>query len=148
MEFFKKIFNKGRKAIHIPTRYEQIELDRLRREECYCEYKDKEVYFYDNELTKVKVLGKYSYYDVYGTVSNIVAQKDNGEIVTVGRQILFIRKPHDWVKYLNNKEKYNYSRMQRWAADEELANTYIPTLDKTVIKAVKRDIKLNSLLNG
>lgn len=143
MEFFKKLFNMGRKAVHIPTRYEKIELDRLARHEVYCEDKDKVLYIHSKgELIRVKVIGKYSYYDVDGQVSNIIAQKDNGEIIGIWRTITFVRKPHDWVLSLSAANLWAYSRSQDRTSDSDLEARFYKELDV----ATKRDMKLERLL--
>jgi len=145
MSWIKKIFGKVKILRPIVRNdFENMLLGRLERSKIYCEYEGKTFYTdNDNKVFKVKVLGKYEYYDVDGTVSGTVSETENGEIINVSWLILYDKKPHDWVTYLSRSEKYQYSIRQRYDTDEELVRKFFNTLPKDVI----REMKINSIIN-
>ncbi len=145
MSWFKKIFGQVKVLRPIVRNdYEKMLLDRLERYKVYSEFEDKTFYTdKEGKIFKVKVLGQYQYFDVDGTVSGKVAETENGEIINVAWLVLYDKKPHDWITYLGNSEKYQYSNRQKYDTDEELVKRFLNKLPKDVI----REIKINSIMS-
>lgn len=142
MSWVSKLF--GKVGLRPKSDFENMLLDRLKRHKVFCDIEGRTFYTDDDkEIYKIKVLGKYSYYDVDGTVSGIVVEKENGEISSLYLQFLYERKPHDWVIYLNTSHRSRYVQMQKFNTDEELVNKFLNELPKDVI----REIKINSIIN-
>jgi hypothetical protein len=143
MSWVSKLF--GKVGLRPKSDFENMLLDRLKRHKVFCDIEGRTFYTDDdNEIYKIKVLGKYSYYDVDGTVSGVVVEKENGEIEKkLFLNILYERKPHNWIIHLNTSQKSRYSQMQKFNTDEQLANNFFKELPKEVI----REIKINSIIN-
>jgi hypothetical protein len=145
---FNKIFNAKnliKTKVRIYSDYEKMLLNRLERNRKYCE--DEGRYFFiinsESKIDKVRILGYYSFYDVDGTVSAKVAVKDDGEIVSVGWDILYTKKPHDWVIYLSNRDKTEYSNFIKYThEDSKIIEKFYSKLPVDV----KREIILNKVL--
>lgn len=143
MSWLTKIFVKV-KILRPRNNYEKMLLDKLERYKVYSEFEGKTFYTdKEGKIFKVKVLGQYQYFDVDGTVSGIVAETENDEIINVAWLVLYSKKPNDWVTYLCNSEKYQYSIRQRYDSNEELVRRFLNKLPKDVI----REIKINSIMS-
>lgn len=145
---FNKIFNAKnliKNKVRIYSDYEKMLLNRLERNRKYCE--DEGRYFFiinsESKIDKVRILGYYSFYDVDGTVSAKVAVKDDGEIVSVGWDILYTKKPHDWVTYLSNRDKTEYSNFIKYTNED---SKIIEKFYNKLPVDVKREIILNKVL--
>lgn len=145
INWFNEIFNRTRKITRIYSSFEKMLLDRLKRNKKYSE--DEGRYFFiintESKIDKVKILGYYSYFDVDGTVSGKIAEKENGEIVNVNWQILYVKHPHDWVFYLSNSDKIQYANFIKYTHDDALI---IEKFYKKLPLDVKREIILNKVL--
>ncbi len=140
----KKVKNLIKTKVRIYSDYEKMLLNRLERNRKYCE--DEGKYFFiinlESKIEKVKILGYYSFYDVDGTVSGKIAVKDDGEIINVSWVILYTKKPHEWVMYLSNRDKNEYSNFIKYHEDFKIIEKFYSKLPVDV----KREIILNKVL--
>jgi len=142
MSWVSKLF--GKVGLRPKSDFENMLLDRLKRHKVFCDIEGRTFYTDDdNEIYKIKVLGKYDYQDVDGTVAGLVAEKEDGEITKLSFQLLYERKPHSWIIYLSTSQKSRYSQMQKFNTDEQLVDKFFKELPKEVI----REIKINSIIN-
>lgn len=146
------LFKGGKKVVkktaRIYSNYESDELNRLKMYGKKSEYDNK--YYYLTNGDKVQCLGLYSYYDVDGTVSRYVIEKNDGEIINCNWYEMFEKPPHKWAKKLDilqlisyNEDFHRYLK-NGFYTEEDLINDYKPKLSKKEI----RENKIDNIING